>query len=400
VFAGGWSLDAAETVCETDLETIGSLVDKSLVRVDAERYAFLETIREFAAERLVESGEVELVRGRHAANYLALAEELEPKLLGSDQATSLDLLEAEHDNLRQALAWFAGQPEHELELRLAIALGRFRYVRGYLVEGRDGIEHALERGRNSVPVQLRAKALRAESTFAIIQGEYVEAKKLARAGLQLSRAAGDDPGVIRSLSNLGAILDGLGEIDAAFEALEEAVSLSRQQGDSRSVALAVNNLGDVLMSAGDYERAAGLFEESLALLRELGDSANVARALYNAAVAAIGLGEGPAAAKQLRESLPLSLEIGDREDAIWCLIAFAALAARDARHEHATRLLAAAEARLEEFGGSMKPFERGLYDRTLAATRDALPAETFAAAWSHGSDLSLDEAAESAMSLA
>ena len=398
VFAGGWTLVAAEAVCEADVDTLGSLVEKSLVRVDEERYAFLEAIRDFTAERLSESGESEDVHRRHAVYYLELAEEVEPKLFGFDQAGSLDLLEVEHDNLRRALAWLGEQPERESELRLAVALGRFRYVRGYLVEGQESIERALARSGDDDSVELRAKALRGAAALAVMRGEYAEAKELTERGLELSRLAGDTGGIVRSLSNLGAILHGLGETEAAAEALEEAVSLARASGDMRSAALALNNLGDVVMSTGDHSRAAVLFDESLTLLRPLGDSANVARSLYNAAVAAIEMRQADVAAERLRESLPLSLEIGDWEDVIWCLIAFAALAARSGKSEHAACLLAAADAGLSAIGGSMKPFERSLYARTLSDVRNHLSDESFAAAQLAGGCLTLQAAAEAALS--
>ena len=196
------------------------------------------------------------------------------------------------------------------------------------------------------------------------------ARTLAEGALALYREVGDDTGVVRSLSNLGAILLGLGELERAAETLDECIEAAEALGEARLIALARNNRGDVALSQGQLEIAADQFEQSLALLREADDVANVARSLYNLGAVEIERGRIELAQPLLLEALELSAGVNDKEDMAWCLIALAAVGAQAGKAEDATIVLGFADAFLDRIGAAIKPAEQLLYDRTLDAAPD------------------------------
>jgi predicted ATPase len=395
VFAGTFGLDAAEDVAEGDLETISALIDGSLLRpVEGSRFVMLETIREYAQERLERSDEAEQLRTRHAVHYLALAERAESELAGPNLGAWLDLLEADHDNLRAAIAWL-GPREPLLRLRLAVALRRFWYVRGHLTEGRRHLEQALAEGE--VPPQLRQRPMSAIAATALIQGDYEGATQWAEQAVDVARAAGDPASLANALSNLGATVSAAGEPDRAAALLEESVVLARGAGDERILALAINNLGDIALMAGDYSRAEASFEESLGLLRRRRDAANVARSLFNLGAVAFRLDRREDARERLRESIAICRRLGDKEDLAWCLEGFAAIAAAESEPERAGLLLGAAETLLEDMGASLKPFERQLHEETLALVLASLGDAGLADTASRGAALTTDDAVDLAL---
>ncbi len=386
VFAGGCTIEAAEAICGAELDRLGALVDQSLLHREgspsAPRFSMLETVREHARELLPPDG-AEVIARRHAIFFTELAEHAEHELGGVEQAAALDRMEREHDNARAALAGLAGAGEAALELRLAAALGRFRYVRGYLSEGRAALEGALARGHDERPA-LRAKACRVASALAVLQGDYGSARRLAEEGLSLYQASADAEGEARSLSNLGAILVAEGSLERAAEVLDEAVAHARELDEPRVQALALNNRGDAALIAGEWRAAGGLFEESLALLRELGDSVNVARSLFNLGAASLEGGRDDEALARLREGLSLCVELGDREDEAWCLVGLAALAERRGDAERAALLLGAADRLLDAMGASFKPYEQRLHERVSHALVATLGAERLATVLADG----------------
>ena len=398
VFVDGWTLETAELVCAPAdvLETLTGLLDNSLVGhvadVDEPRYRMLETVREYALERLGEGDDAGQVRSRHAHAFAALAEQAEGELAGPDQAIWHERLEREHGNLRAALGWLQESEQAELELRLAAALGRFWYVRGHLSEGRRRLEDALAHVGAAAAPELRAKALRTASAIAHIQGEFASARVLAEQGLELYRLLDDRPGVVRSLSNLGAMLLSEGKADDAVSALDESVALSRSLPERRIAALALNNRGDVALTQGDYDAATVFFDESLALLREAGDTANIARSLFNLGAAALESGNVSKALELLRESVSMSAAVGDKEDVAWCLVGLAAVATQGGDPDRGAAVLGAADALLEGMGALMKPFERGLQGRTLASIRKRLDAASLDEAWARGRGLAIEQA--------
>ena len=391
VFPGGCTLGTAEHVCAHSevLADLAALLDNSLMRRQgdgpAPRYSMLETVREFALERS-HAGGGQVSDQERAADHLAdLAAAAEPMLTGPDQARWLEMLEAEHDNFRAVLQWCRDAQQSERELDVATTLGRFWYVRGHIGEGRLALEGALERSSEVATVAMRAKGFRMASAVAVIQGDYAGARRLAEQGLALYRIEGDTIGVVRSLSNLGAIMLGQGELESSIVVLDECVALSRSVPDQRLRALALNNRGDVALTTGQYLIAVSLFQESLALLRAAGDLANVSRSLFNLGAAMLETGDAPNASPLLLESLTLSCSVGDKEDVIWCLLGLAAVAARHGDHQRATFVLAGASSLLQDIGATMKPFELGLHERTLASLRAAQSDEAFDAAWAEGS---------------
>jgi predicted ATPase/DNA-binding SARP family transcriptional activator len=370
IFRNRFTLEAAIAVggLEDDGLALDALVAASLVRRSGTRYGLLEVVREYGLE--LPSADAE-GHGLHAAYFTGRACRAEPELSGPEQGVWLERLEGVHDDLRGALDWLGEHDEPELRLRLAAALGRFWYVRGYLSEGLQRLAQAVEGAPTADPA-LVAKALRTASALAVLQGDYLRARTLAERALTLYREVGDDTGIVRSLSNLGAILLGLGELERAAETLDECIEAAEALGEARVIALARNNRGDVALSQGQLEIAADQFEQSLALLREAHDVANVARSLYNLGAVEIERGRIELAQPLLLEALELSAGVNDKEDMAWCLIALAAVGALGGRAEDATVVLGFADAFLDRIGAAIKPVEQLLHDRTLARLRTAL----------------------------
>ncbi|HET6313063.1 MAG TPA: tetratricopeptide repeat protein, partial [Chloroflexia bacterium] len=340
VFVGGCSIAAAEAVCNARgdlavdaLEGVESLLDKSLVRqsgqeeedveVDWEpRFEMLETIREYARERLRESGEEEQTGQWHAEYYLALAEATEAELGGSRQGEWLDRLEQEHDNLRAALQWSLVDAESpgdgpsndeklELALRLCGALGSFWEMHSHLSEGRKWFDLALERG-HSVPPAARAKALSGAGTLARYQGDFASARRLFDESLALRRELGDKKGIAASLNNLGTIAWNTGDYATARLLFAESLAVRQELGNTPAIAASLSNLAAVTRHLGEPDEARRYQEESLALMRELGNKRGIATALNNLGGAAWGQGDYATARLLFEESLALARELGHK----------------------------------------------------------------------------------------
>ncbi|HTK45711.1 MAG TPA: BTAD domain-containing putative transcriptional regulator [Patescibacteria group bacterium] len=405
IFAGGFSLDAVAVVCAVGDEdgallVVDRLVDASLVISDEApgetRYRLLETVRQYAGRRAAEAGEDEGLRSAHAAWCLELAEAAAGELSGERQGSWFVRLEAEHNNLRAALANLDASGDTRQLLRLAIALTRFWYVRGYLSEGRMWLERALDADAEREPT-LRRRALTAVASLALLQGDYPVATRFAEQSLDVARATGETRFEANALSNLGAIVLAGGDVPRAATLLEDAVRVGRTAGDERILALAVNNLGDLELTRGEYERARPLFEESLGLLRARGDTANVARALFNLGACELQLGGDEMAEAYFKEGLGLARDAGDQEDLAWLLEGLAALAASRGRGERAGMILGAASALLEAMGADYKPFERRLREGTEQATVALLGEAALAAAITRGRELALGDVVELAL---
>ena len=399
VFVDGFTLAAIATVCcggreDEALALVGRLVDASLVvaeeRDGAMRYMLLETVRQYAKERLEEAEGAADALARHAAWCVELAEQAQAGFAGSQQSAWFGLVDRERENLRAGLA-FAIASNGEQALRLAVALSRYWYVRGQLVEGRSWLERAIT-AAGPQRDELSRRALTAAASLALLQGDYPVATAFAERALDAARAGEDPVRLANALSNLGAIVLAGGDTTRAHALLEEAVERARAAGDKRVAALAINNLGDLALTTGDYGAAEPLFEESLALLRELGDTANLARSLFNLGAVALSLDRPGDAEARFRESVDLAEDAGDKEDIAWCLEGFAGLAAAAGRGEHAALLLGAAGALLAEIGADFKPFERQLDERTRAGAAGLCGETPFADALARGGALSLEAA--------
>jgi predicted ATPase/DNA-binding SARP family transcriptional activator len=405
VFRGGATLEAAARVClEGDesraLDLVESLADASLLIVrhhgDETRYDLLETVRQYAADRLRDMAEEEVTRRRHAAWLIELAERAEPHLRGEEQTLWFTVLETEHDNARAALAHLLSAGEQDAALRLTVLLSRFWYVRGHLTEARRQLDTVL-RGAVGLDPHLLRRAQTAGASITLLQGDYAASEAFAERALDSARRTGETKLIANALSNLGAIVLAGGDEQRAALVLEEAVALARDAGDARITALALNNLGDLSLATGDYRRAGPLFEESHALLRSLGDTANIARSLFNLGAVDLMLGVNGAAASRFRESLDLARAAQDKEDLAWCLEGFAALSATSGDWQRAASLVGAADTLLRQIGADFKPFERRLHESTVADVRGRLDPAAFHEAMARGASMSLAEALDLAM---
>jgi predicted ATPase/class 3 adenylate cyclase/Tfp pilus assembly protein PilF len=327
VFAGGWSLEAAEAVTGFGanpplpvFDGLEALHDTSLVRLqepvdsdagDEPRFAMLQTIREFATEQLDISGELVQAKQAHASWFLELALSAEPHLARPSAVSWLERLESEHDNLRGALDWLRSQADGDQALNLAAALWRFWWLRGHVAEGRDQLETALAVA-GSVASATRASALDGAGVLAETQGDYDRAEALHRESLTLSRDRGDKTGIARALGNLGVVAFDRGDDNQATALLEESLALAREIGDHLLIATALNDLGIVAYEGGDLDRAEPLYQESLSLRRRAGSGSEIARALNNLGGVAFARRDFDRACQLFSESLSLYREAGDR----------------------------------------------------------------------------------------
>jgi len=442
IFAGAWSLEAAESVCSAGsveraaiLDLLGSLGDKSLVVVDetntATRYRFLEAVRQYAFERLRESGEETHCGALHLAYFVALAEDAETLLRGAAQHEALERLEMEYDNIRRALQ-FAESTDVHAGLRLAGAMWWFWQVRGRPGEGRRWLAALLAVAPKSQARHVRAKALRAEGELARQQGDLAAAEALLRESLATWRNLGDARGIALTLGSLGTLSLGRGEYSAAREFEEESLAIHRQLGNRLSVAARLNNLGcaifhqgDVALARsrceeglaiyrelenswgianvlctigemgfdqGDHYGARTALEESLAIARHLADPRSTANALNNLGRVEAAEGNSRAAFAHFTEALVLGAEIGNREGICGSLEALASAFHEKGLSAAAARLWGRAERLREEICTPLQPAVRVLYERDVASARTASNDSSFDSAWRDGREMSLAQA--------
>ena len=398
LFAGGCTFEAAEVVCGADADTLQSLIDKSLVRKRAtgegSRYWMLETIREFALERLEAGGAAPRLQHLHAEHYLALAEREWPELRGQMQAAALRRLEREHANLRAAIAWACAQGQAELALRLAAFLWRFWWVRGLLSEGRRWLSEVLALHVEGLE-DVRATVLEGSAALAWGQADTEAAETHAEGALELFRHIDDKRGVARALNHLGLVSQERGAYERARAFFEESGTLARELGNERGYAVSVVNLGGLALIEADYARARELSELGLRLHREHHSRDGEAISRLNLGFAALEEGDASEARKQLEESSELFRELGFTEYLAFALEGLAGLAAASDAPVEAARLLGRAEALREAAAASLGPFERRLHETTLAAVQEHLDAAALAEAWREGR-ADADQAAEEA----
>ncbi len=475
VFVGGWTLEAAEAVAQDRLnvegwtvdesqfnpagaresfaiehggldvlEGLGSLVDKSLVLqregADGEvRFSMLETIREYAGERLVASGEAEALRHQHAAYFLPLAEEAAPALRGPNQMIWLDRLEREHDNMRAALAWARYRREVVLGLRLSGALASFWYRHSHLQEGAGWLHTFLsqddEEGLPAAPVSgvlAQACAFSGAGELAYRRGQFGEAADFDRRAADIYHSAGERWGEAWCLNNLGLTNAFLGDRDGALAALEtsesifrdigdpwgrgislanlsflalnrgdldqavtlaeESETLMRTTGDKHLLASTTDILGDAHRANGDYIRARAHYQEALALGETLGDEAHLAEVFYNLGQVGLGLREAAEAAVCFERSLILARQTGSTYVVALAVDGIACVAEILGRPVVAARLFGAAQASLDTLASSLQAVERILHDKAESAVHVVLGRAAFAAEIAAGRALTLDEA--------
>lgn len=459
VFSGSRSLEAIEAICNTALDTpagqsrppdidtlegVASLVDKNLLRQSNEpgfetRFTMLETIQEYAREKLDESGEGPVLQLRHAEYFLEMALAAEPELRGPKQVEWLKRLEAEHDNFRWALKLALEQGRYETALSLGAALMPFWRMHSHMSEGRTWLEAALA-GSSSMPTSARAKALMAAGTMASSQGDYTRAKAVLEESLALFRQLEDKASITAALRHLGNDARLQGNYDAAYAYFEEGLSIARELGnmweiavflgdlgivtqtlgnleatrrlyaeslaiqrelkDKRGIAMMLVNTGELARSTGDYDTAYSLYEEALALARELGDRWGIGMVLHNLGQVVFRRGQYEQALALLTESLSIFHEMHNKRDIAYCLSALAGVLGAQGQTERAAVLFSAAHALSNTISAHLDPADQIEYERNVAVTQAQMSVDAWQEAWDQGQAMTLDEAVAGALEAA
>jgi predicted ATPase/transcriptional regulator with XRE-family HTH domain len=450
VFVGGWAPEAAEAVCvldDPDVDVIGgleSLASKSLTRRRDDpdgnpRFGMLETVREYALEQLEVSGEVAHARRCHATYWLNAAEAAQPELFRQDQRSWRVHLQANHDNVRAALAWTlspSGCSDVQVGLRLTLALFRFWHRGDHVREGRQWVARALAVCPSS-DLGTRATLLHAAGSLARAQGSNAPARSYFEASAVIYRQVGDRSGTASALRNLanvirseghheravtlldecmttlrelgeraglahalsikGALARDAGDHDLALSAFEESLSLARESGDLWNVAARLADLGRLAHEHGEHERASSLFSQHLGMRQDVGDRRGIAWSLVNLAWVACDQGEYQRSGTLYRQSMLLYRKLGHQWGPIVCLEGLARLQAATGGSRQSAVLFGAAEAGRQVCGELLPPFERTAHERMVAVARAALGEETFDEAWARGSAMTLEQAVEFAL---
>ena len=408
VFAEGWTAAAAGPVCagagvdaDDVADLLQSLCDKSLVLADERdgrtRYQLLETVRQYARERLLEQGDGEAARDRHLGHFLHRAEQAAAALTGPEQARWLRELEDEHANLRAAFEWsVAAAAPAAAGLRLCGALQRFWLVHGHLTEGRASCARALDAGAAGPPTLARADALNAAGVLAYHQHDAAAAEAQHREALEIRRALGDRRGAAISLNNLGILARDRGDFAAARELQQQSLAIAREIGNANGAARSLGNLGMIALDEHDFASARALFEESLAMMRELSDDDGSAIGLHLLGDVCRETGDLAAARACFADSLVILGRLGHKVRIAYSLDELAALAATLGDPAAAARLWGAAERLRDELGS---PAPAAAED--VAAARAALRDDAaFDAAWREGRAWPLEQAIASALAAA
>ena len=393
IFAGGCSYEAAEEIAGADPDTLQSLLDKSLLRrrdsLSAPRFWMLETIREYAAERLAETGDAHRLRDRHLAYYLGLVEDAEPELTGPDQGQWYELLALEQENVREALAFACDDGDGERALMLAGTIWRFWWSRGQVDEASRWYQRAFAVGDNASETA-RARGLFGAAHMAEARGDAVEAREQFQQAAEALRGIGATRWLILALAHLAGTFHE--DPDQAQRIYQEALALADASGDVRGAAIVKGNYAEHVLELGDEQRAAELRQEALEGHRALGDVYGVATSLASLATAALRRGDLDTAATTLRESLQLSLSIQDTLTLSWTLALAGALVLARGDAQTAARLCAADDALLKAH--SIEP------DPHLAQTEQVVRAalgDEVDDIWAAGAKLELAAAVEVAL---
>jgi predicted ATPase/DNA-binding CsgD family transcriptional regulator len=406
VFQGGSTLDAIEVVCNADkslvadtVDVVASLIDKSLLRQAGEmgeepRFTMLETIHEFAWEKLQQSGEAEAIARQHALYYLRMSEEAEPLLRGPEQPVWLDRLEMEHNNFRKALRWALGSGDLETAVRLSGSLWSLWYRHSHLREGRQWLGEVFEKSARvllSVSPSARAKALSGASILAYMQGDYADAQARAEESLTAYRTLGDKQGIAQSTTWLADAVYASGDLETASPLFEQALSLWQETGVPWGIAKALLDLGELARTKGDYVTAQERYEESLVLSRELGGLMFTASNLQNLGHVAHHLGDYARAKACFIEGLLIGNESGNTQLVAWGLLGVAGVAASERQPKLAARLFGAGQTMLQSIGGGLDPVDRREYELSLEAAREQLDDAAFATAWAEGQSMTAEQ---------
>jgi len=376
VFAGGWSLEAAEALCDRGdsardiLDGIVSLVDKSLVRVvegDEARFSMLETIRAFSLERLEESGEAQEIRRAHAQYFGGLTEEAEPHLVGADQKERLDKLERDHDNLRAALRWMLTKAR-DLALSTAAHMSRFWYVRGYLSEGRRWLELVLE-SCVVVPTRDAVTVATMLGVIAYVQSDFDLARSASLRGISLATQAADERGVLSCTETVALCEMEQGEYAQARRHFEENLKRFHALRDERGVAVTIANLGALAMFEGDHDKASDMNSESLRRFRNIDDREGVAGAFVALGMNELLVGNSTAAMPYLKDALEVAAHLGHRELLASALSGLAAATVASGDAARGAVLVGGADRIRAESGIGLDPLEQRVHDNASVRMR-------------------------------
>lgn len=441
IFVGGCTIEAAEAVCNLhdDLhieDVLVALVDKSLLRQEMSpegepRFGMLETIHEYARERLEDGSEAAVLHRQHAAFFLALAEQAAPELEGRRQGVWLDRLEVETGNFRVALGRRSSTSEGgESRLRLATSLTILWAKRGYASEGRTWLERLLK--ESETPTVVRAPAYAALGTLAWQQGDYPPARAAHEQALALYQELGDQHGIATALRNIGAQALNQGDYQQGSIYLEQSLALGQQIGDIHNtansllnlgliardqgnaaralelnhqslalfrtlddmtgIAVLTHNLGELAQDSGDLAEAAARYSESLDYFEAAGHIWGIAYTLHKLATLAVAAGELPRATVLLQQALLHMRELGDRRGVAWCLEVLAGIASEQRQPERAARLWGAAAAIREHIGVPIPPTDEPEHERTIAVARARLDQAAWDSAWAAGQAMPLAQA--------
>lgn len=405
VFVGGWTLEAAETVCSDNtlctpskiLSLLMPLVDKSLVIVEEERYHFLETLREFAYEKLKEGGELEHTRKLHCTYYLQFAQTARPNIMqGENQSYWLSLMEKEHNNLRAALTWAIGTPTHALTaMELGGALIGFWFRRSHFTEARRWLDQIL--AVDLAPTAARASLLHNLSIFSSTQGDYKSAHKYETEGIQISRTLGDEAGVYQSMDGLAMFAGMEGDYAQAADLLEQVLVYRRQTHDTMRLTTTLNNLAIATRRLGGIERAKQLYLESIEVSKNSENSRSLSHALIGLSEVHADLKEYSAAQRLQRESISIRQQLGDLKGLAFSFDSLAASLDHLGNSLMATQLESASAKILKELGITISPAMHTENENFISQLRAKLGDAPFEEAWASGHSMSLEKAVSLAM---
>jgi predicted ATPase len=401
VFSGGWTLEAAESVCAgADVAThdvmnlLSRLVDKSLVSIDAQadRYRLLETVRQYALELLEASGEADPLRDRHLAYYEELADRARKEITGPLQGYWMSRLDGERDNLLSAHAWCENAPDGaRMGLNLARGTKVYWINRGLLGVGHGLIVEALRRPGAQLRDEMRCRALFDAGQIGFYMGRYAEAQRYLEESLAIARELGDKPRIAAALQPLGMASLGQGHLGAARSHLEEALALAHELGDKRNLCAAMNAIAQLYRTEGALDEAEILYESALGLARELDDSESLAVGLLNLAMISICRHIQDKAREMLLQVIAIAQAIGSQRVGLSGVEVSAGLAALCEDWESSARFFGAAEAHNGSTGLHRDPADEAFLSPLMEKCRGALTPAAFEAEEAKGRALAYDE---------
>jgi predicted ATPase/Tfp pilus assembly protein PilF len=447
VFVGGFSLEAAKTICALDdrasaeqdiYESLVLLLNSSLLQMGdfhrlGPRFRMLETIREYALELLAEAGEEQALQERHAQYFAGRLYEIGFKFGSREADYWLDWVQSEHDNLRATLAWYLADPEgHAFAVRLLASMIWFWYRRGFLIEGREWCDRFLESPTVKTQRESKGMALLCSGAMAMWHGDLTNALSFVEEAVDIVRVFEDPLSIATGLLFYGTVFVNRGEDEKAIPHLEEALvlyeqldmqwyqaitlvhlgnaalgmadptkaqeylesanTIGREVGENWLISLILNNYGEVARVQGEYQRAKELYEESESLLRSMGDKGDLARLVHNLGYVDLHMGNQERAEAQFHESLAMFRKLSNQRGISECMAALAGLWAERGSHREAATLLGAAEAQLTAIGGTWWPADRVEFQRNYQYVQEQLGEDEFREAWDSGQAMTLAEA--------